>query len=725
MSSSFDPYDWASFYFGKMGRDEAARILSESSVAIGTFLLRDSSRPGDFSLSVRESDVENKVRHYLIEEKSCANGTKQVKIADHDFVDIPTLLNHFKIHILDKTSLTSPYRKGQIEQMSRFLNFFIHFCTHGSNICYHGHGFVVGLYRFEGERETDLPFEIGETLEIIGKPEAGWWQARNALNATGLIPAIYVRPIDEDGDRQLKGHSQSSLGSSLGDERISGFSTNSDSTEDRYEPPLPAIAKVISDRQPNAYDRTQLRLKKGQQLRITRKLTNGMYEGELDGRVGIVPFTYDNYSVDGLLLDKPSGAPILECHNECLCSNRAKSCRNRVAQHGVKAALEVYYCSDEKGFGVRAAKEIKRGAFVCEYAGEILNQDEVERRATRNHDHNYTLTVREHSAEGVITTFVDPRYRGNLARFINHGCEPNLSIAIIRIGYTVPYVGLFSSRVITAGEEICYDYGSSVFEGKNRKKCLCGFPSCRIFLPMSKTASEYRLNREPKDDEQEMSSRLLELQRYKTDGSFKKNKLRKPKQQKNECIVVAEAERQGIHKGRFETVQKFLKRVEWMTYTAIKDHEVLIKQGLVGRKEGDIANDFRLIDEKESKRETLNKNKIRKKIKTFKESQKYVKVKKGKLKIEKEDRRFKRKEVTQHNKGIVEGKETTQKTIKCASRNLLLHSILPQEKCTTKMMCPKNLQLKSIGFNRQEIVDTYRALKRRRKHPIHLIDHRQ
>ncbi|EPB80783.1 SH3 domain protein [Ancylostoma ceylanicum] len=199
MSSSFDPYDWASFYFGKMGREEAARLLSDANVSIGTFLLRDSSRPGDYSLSVRESDEENKVRHYLIEEKLTDSGVKQVK--------------------------------------------------------------VIGLYRFEGERDTDLPFEAGELLEIIGKPEAEWWQARNALNATGLVPAIYVRPVDEANDRHLKGQSQSSLGSSVGEERFSGVSTNSDPIEDRYEPPLPAVAKAIYDRQPNAYDPTQLKLK--------------------------------------------------------------------------------------------------------------------------------------------------------------------------------------------------------------------------------------------------------------------------------------------------------------------------------------------------------------------------------------------------------------------------------------------------------------------------------
>ncbi|KAK6046027.1 hypothetical protein COOONC_16469 [Cooperia oncophora] len=49
-----------------------------------------------------------------------------------------------------------------------------------------------------------------------------------------------------------------------------------------------------------------------------------------------------------------------------------------------------------KGFGVRALREIPKGVFICEYAGEVLNKDEVERRAVSTHDHNYTLTIREH-----------------------------------------------------------------------------------------------------------------------------------------------------------------------------------------------------------------------------------------------------------------------------------------------------------------------------------------
>ncbi|CAI4231955.1 unnamed protein product [Auanema sp. JU1783] len=267
---TFDPYDWQSFYFGKMSRDEAQRRLSREGVAVGTFLLRDSSYPGDFSLSVRESNDENMVRHYLIRKIEKEDGTSEVKIAEQNFFDIATLLNHYKMRILDQASLTVPYRKDHIEK-------------------------VVAIHRFDGERECDLPFEAGEELEIIEKTENQWWQARNALNLVGLIPANYVTSLI-DNDREAKVRSQSSYESSAGDERCSAVSTGSDSQEDHFEPSLPSIAKIIFDRQPNAYDSTQLKLQKGHTIKIMKKMDNGQYQAELDGKVGFVPFTYVRFN---------------------------------------------------------------------------------------------------------------------------------------------------------------------------------------------------------------------------------------------------------------------------------------------------------------------------------------------------------------------------------------------------------------------------------------------
>lgn len=54
---------------------------------------------------------------------------------------------------------------------------------------------VIALYKFDGERASDLPFGRGEILDVIGKPEDGWWIARNVLSLTGLIPRPYIKIV--------------------------------------------------------------------------------------------------------------------------------------------------------------------------------------------------------------------------------------------------------------------------------------------------------------------------------------------------------------------------------------------------------------------------------------------------------------------------------------------------------------------------------------------------
>lgn len=52
----------------------------------------------------------------------------------------------------------------------------------------------------------------------------------------------------------------------------------------------------------------------------------------------------------------------------------------------------------EKGFGLRAVEAIPAGHFVCEYAGEVIDAEEVDRRAAARskQQHNYVMTVKEH-----------------------------------------------------------------------------------------------------------------------------------------------------------------------------------------------------------------------------------------------------------------------------------------------------------------------------------------
>ncbi|NXG06055.1 SETMR methyltransferase, partial [Sakesphorus luctuosus] len=188
--------------------------------------------------------------------------------------------------------------------------------------------------------------------------------------------------------------------------------------------------------------------------------------------------------------------PVFECNALCGCGER---CQNRVVQRGLHLRLQVFR-TPCKGWGVRTLEFVPRGTFVCEYAGEVLGWAEARRRtrAQSPQDPNYILAVREHLHSGrVLQTFVDPTHVGNVGRFLNHSCEPNLFMVPVRVDSMVPRLALFAATDISAGEELCYDYsgrshnppGSSreqeplEQDNRVRKPCYCGSSTCASFLP--------------------------------------------------------------------------------------------------------------------------------------------------------------------------------------------------------------------------------------------------
>lgn len=66
---------------------------------------------------------------------------------------------------------------------------------------------------------------------------------------------------------------------------------------------------------------------------------------------------------------------------------------------------------------------------------------------------------------------------GGLDDYINHSCEPN---AGLRIDGTT--VDLHAIRDIAAGEEITFDYSTTLDEDDFTMACLCGSPSCRKLI---------------------------------------------------------------------------------------------------------------------------------------------------------------------------------------------------------------------------------------------------
>jgi histone-lysine N-methyltransferase SETMAR len=153
------------------------------------------------------------------------------------------------------------------------------------------------------------------------------------------------------------------------------------------------------------------------------------------------------------------------------------------------------YINKTKGFGLFADEEIKKGEFVCEYVGCIIPKKEAERKIDLNHKKqkaNYVLQVKECYEKININTYIDAEEYGNVGRFINHSCNPNLVYEFIRVEHLIPRVGFFASRNIQKGEELCFlysdvdnecNYNSESKSNLSCKLCECGEKNCKKYIP--------------------------------------------------------------------------------------------------------------------------------------------------------------------------------------------------------------------------------------------------
>ena len=116
------------------------------------------------------------------------------------------------------------------------------------------------------------------------------------------------------------------------------------------------------------------------------------------------------------------------------------------------------------GQGLFATASLRKGDFVLEYAGKRIptrRADSMSSRYLFEIDRKWT---------------VDGSKRSNIARYINHSCEPNCEGAI-RGGRGL----IYSTRAIEKGEELTINYGEEYFNefikpiGCKCDKCAVGF----------------------------------------------------------------------------------------------------------------------------------------------------------------------------------------------------------------------------------------------------------
>ncbi len=160
-----------------------------------------------------------------------------------------------------------------------------------------------------------------------------------------------------------------------------------------------------------------------------------------------------------------------EC-SEVYCPHGSR-CTNRRFQLKQYAPLDVLRAG-RKGFGLFAKEDMAAGTFLIEYVGEVLEEEEYERRKQfyeKSHQrHYYFMNIGNGET-------VDATRKGGVGRFINHSCEPNCETQKWTVNGEVT-IGLFTKLDVTAGTELTFDYNFQRY-GDKPVKCLCGTPSCR------------------------------------------------------------------------------------------------------------------------------------------------------------------------------------------------------------------------------------------------------
>lgn len=167
-----------------------------------------------------------------------------------------------------------------------------------------------------------------------------------------------------------------------------------------------------------------------------------------------------------------------------------KSCGNMRIGDGEDARRVEVQCGGMKGCGLFALEDIPASAFIIEYVGEVVDDEECARRLAtdyREEKHKYLMCINGGST-------IDATRKGNLARFINHSCEPNCVVQ----EWTVrgeSRMGIFALQNIECQEELAFNYNFQRF-GEGAQRCFCGAKSCVGWL--GRGANEAPLQWKPK-----------------------------------------------------------------------------------------------------------------------------------------------------------------------------------------------------------------------------------
>uniref|UniRef100_A0A7N8WZJ2 Histone-lysine N-methyltransferase NSD3 n=1 Tax=Mastacembelus armatus TaxID=205130 RepID=A0A7N8WZJ2_9TELE len=170
-----------------------------------------------------------------------------------------------------------------------------------------------------------------------------------------------------------------------------------------------------------------------------------------------------------------------ECHPQ-VCP-AGELCENQCFTKQLYAETEVIK-TEGRGWGLRTNQALRKGDFVNEYVGEVIDSEECQQRIKRAHENHvtnfYMLTLTKDRV-------IDAGPKGNFSRFVNHSCSPNCETQKWTVNGDVR-IGLFALCDIEAGTELTFNYNLHCV-GNRRTSCHCGSENCSGFLGVQPTSA--------------------------------------------------------------------------------------------------------------------------------------------------------------------------------------------------------------------------------------------
>lgn len=220
---------------------------------------------------------------------------------------------------------------------------------------------------------------------------------------------------------------------------------------------------------------------------------------------------------------------IFECSKNCSCNH--KECKNSYIKSGEAKPISnenlllcrfKKFCPDGTSllmWGLTTLIPIPKNSYIFEYTGELINFEEGNIRG-KNYDKGGTTYLFDLTAEvkfikngsyfdvkignktfhrkaNYDKPFLENNYPlaldalkyGNLSRFMNHSCDPNVIPVMVfdNRDILISSIHFFSRRDIRSGEELTIDYNFYPIQNAKKNfpkiKCACESENCKkIFM---------------------------------------------------------------------------------------------------------------------------------------------------------------------------------------------------------------------------------------------------